>query len=180
MSRTALLAEILISGGMQVRRNYTDSIVRRIRHNFASRRVLLVLDEAQDLSDEGLNTVRTLLDEPPYFGLIFAGTHNLKDRFHMLDNEQLRSRQRKFIELEGLTRDEVKEICESETGRTLSAERLDKLVKYCTVPDHRRGRREYLSARQLFFAIDSEKHSRGERGREKDGERGREKEGGDA
>jgi type II secretory pathway predicted ATPase ExeA len=160
MSRMDLLTEILVSGGMPGRRMYIGQSLRRLRHNFASRRVLLVLDEAQDLDDAALNTVRELLDEPPYFGLIFAGTHDLKARFNLLENERLRSRQRKFIELEGLTGDEVKEIWESEIGR-LSAERFTKLSEFCTVVDYRRQGRTYLSARQLFFAIDGQKHQSG-------------------
>jgi Cdc6-like AAA superfamily ATPase len=156
MSRMDLLVEILVAGGMPPRRSYIGQSMRRLRHGFATRRVLLVLDEAQDLDDYALNTIRELLDEPPYFGLIFAGTHDLKARFHMLENERLRSRQRNFIELQGLTRDEVKEIWESEVGR-LSAEQFEKLVEYCTVLDHRRKGATYLSARQLFFAIENTK-----------------------
>ena len=160
MSRSDLLAEVLIAGGMLPGRTRIGQTMRRLRHGFVMRRALLVLDEAQDLDDSALNTVRELLDEPPYFGLIFAGTHDLKARFNLLENERLRSRQRNFIELGGLTKDEVKEIWNSEIG-PLAAEKFEKLVGYCTVRDHRRPGRTYLSARQLFFAIDIEKSKSG-------------------
>jgi len=156
MSRTDLLSEILIAGGMLPGRTRIGQTLRKLRHGFAARRVLLVLDEAQDLDDAALNTVRELLDEPPYFGLLFAGTHDLRARFEMLTNERLRSRQRKFIELEGLTKDEVREIWQGEAG-AITAKAFEKLLVYCTVRDNRRAGATYLSARQLFFAIDIEK-----------------------
>ena len=160
MSRNDLMTEILLECGM-VGRGYIGQMLRKVRHAFSGRRVLLVLDEAQELDIAALNTMRELLDEPPYFGLIFAGSHDIKVRFHDLKLEQLRSRQQNFIELSGLTQAELREVWESEVGK-LSEKRAEALEQFCTVRDYRRAGATYFSARQLFFAIEQHKSQGGE------------------
>lgn len=49
-----------------------DRMLVNLRHNFSGRRVLLVVDEAQNLSFDCLEVIRELLDQPPYFSLLFA------------------------------------------------------------------------------------------------------------
>lgn len=159
MSRLDLLTELLLEAGM-VGRGKIGQMLRKVRHAFTGRRVLLVLDEAQHLDTSALDTIRELLDEPPYFGLIFAGSHDLKARFHQLELEQLRSRTQRFIELEGLSDAELREIWTEEIG-PLSEKRAAKLASYCTVRDYRKGGATYLSARQLFFAIEQHRMQQG-------------------
>ena len=160
MSRTDLVREILLAAGLAPR-GWLGKMIRKVRHHLSSRRVLLVLDEAHHLDDDALETVRELVDEPPYFGLLFAGSHDLKLKFHHLKLEQWRSRVQRFIELEGLREEEVRDIWAKEIGRIGEKDFKD-LMKYCQVKDFRPRRpgeppREYLSARQLFFAIEQHK-----------------------
>src|ERR1019366_5073465 len=51
-------------------------IARNLAHDFQGRRVLLVVDEAQHLSINAFETLRVLLDQPPHFSLLFAGSHD--------------------------------------------------------------------------------------------------------
>ena len=57
------------------------SMARNLAHDFQGRRVLLVMDEAQHLSINAFETLRVLLDQPPHFSLLFAGSHDLKQTF---------------------------------------------------------------------------------------------------
>lgn len=151
MSRRDMLVEIAMAAGI-IARGPIGPMMRRIRHRFAGRRVLLILDEGQHLHTICLETVRELLDEPPYFGLLFAGSHDLQTKFMQLEMEQWRSRLQRVITLEGLTEDEVREIATDELG-ACSDKRLRELVEYCRVPDYRQRGKTYLSARQLFHFI---------------------------
>ncbi|MBZ5697900.1 MAG: ATP-binding protein [Acidobacteriia bacterium] len=155
MSRRDLLTEISMEAGIMPR-GFIGERIRKLRHYFAARRVLLIIDEGQHLDDDGLETVRELLDQPPYFGLLFAGTHNLRRKFEQLELEQWRSRLQKFIELEGLSEDELREIWVSEVG-SLTEKKVKELANYCRVRDYRKRDTSYLSARNLFFAIEQEK-----------------------
>src|ERR1019366_5336973 len=71
-----------------------DRILRNLRFDLGQRKVLLVFDEAQHLSIECLEALRELLDQPPPWGLLFAGTHELEEIFprQALELEQWRSR----------------------------------------------------------------------------------------
>jgi hypothetical protein len=160
MSRMDLLKEILLSANLAPR-GRLGKMIRKVRHHFCTRRVLLILDEAHHLDNDALETVRELVDEPPHFGLLFAGSHDIKRKFHELKLEQWRSRVQKFIALEGLREEEVRDIWEKEIG-AINEKEFRELLKYCRVKDGRTRRlgeapREYLSARQLFFAIDQAK-----------------------
>lgn len=151
MSRRDLLMEISLAAGI-VPRGYIGQMIRKVRHHFAARRALLILDEGQQLDHAGLETMRELLDEPPYFGLLLAGSHNLKRKFFELDLEQWFSRLQNTIELAGLTEAEVEKIWTREVG-PLGERKLKQLVEHCRVKDGRKGGETYLSARRLFFAI---------------------------
>jgi hypothetical protein len=56
-----------------------------------------------------LETVRELLDEPPHFGLIFAGSHDVENKFNQIQMEQWRRRLQNTIVLQGLQREEATE-----------------------------------------------------------------------
>jgi hypothetical protein len=155
MSRRDLLTEISLAAGI-VARGYIGQMVRKLRHFFSSRRVLLVLDEGQQLDNTALETIRELLDEPPYFGLILAGSHDLQRKFQQLELEQWHSRLQNVIELQGLTRDELRMIWEKEVG-PISEKKLTELEGYCRVRDVRKRDTWYISARRLFFAIEQRK-----------------------
>jgi type II secretory pathway predicted ATPase ExeA len=136
-------------------------LVRRIRFHYIRRRVLLILDEAQHLDNDALETVRELLDEPPYFGMLFAGSHQIQQKFVQLEMEQWRSRLQSIVTLDGLNEAEIEEIATGELGKLTQA-KIQELKKYCRVQDYRQRNRFYYSARNLFFALDQIKAAKAE------------------
>jgi DNA transposition AAA+ family ATPase len=103
-----------------------DRILRNLRCDLSHRKVLLVFDEAQDLSIECLETIRELLDQPPQCGLLFAGTHELEKIFtrQALELEQWRSRFHAGQALPGISEQEAAEIAHSELGSELSPRKI--------------------------------------------------------
>jgi hypothetical protein len=158
MSRRDLLVEISLAAGIPGR-GYIGQMIRKLRHFFGGRRVLLILDEGQQLDNDALETLRELLDEPPYFGLLFAGSHDLRRKFTQLELEQWRSRLQNIIELGGLTEEELRAVWTKEVGAT-SEKNFKKLLAYCEVSDFRKGGAKYFSARNLFFAIERSKEEK--------------------
>jgi Cdc6-like AAA superfamily ATPase len=152
-------------------RGQIDQLIRKVQFHFVTRRVLLVFDEAQHLDDDCIETVRELLDMPPFIGVLFAGSHDLKRIFDRLDLEQWRSRLQNRIELKnGVSRDEAQQILTSELGEQISNKELESLLRGFRVKDVRRGHPlncacdecTYISARSLFFFIDQAKHGQQE------------------
>jgi DNA transposition AAA+ family ATPase len=139
-----------------------DQLLRKIQFHLMGRRASIILDEGQLLGINALETVRELLDMPPYIGLIFAGSHDLQLRFKDLSLEQFRSRIQKTIELrDGVTEDEAIEMITGELGKFPKAE-LQAQIRKFRVQDPRRdhGRTcncdqcHYISARSLFSWIE--------------------------
>jgi type II secretory pathway predicted ATPase ExeA len=73
---------------------HIDRILANLREHFHVRRVLLIIDEAQHLDLDCLEVIRELLDQPPYFSLLLAGSHDLYTKFdaHSATLEQWNSR----------------------------------------------------------------------------------------
>ncbi len=146
MKRVAEAAGSINVGGI-------DRILRNLRFDFGSRKVLVVFDEAQHLSIDCLETVRELLDRPPYCGLLFAGSHELEKTFQRLDMEQWTSRLRQGAELPGISESEAAQIIVAELG-TIGESATKKLISQCYARDLRKGREvKYISARLLFWTI---------------------------
>lgn len=130
-----------------------DRILRNLRFDFGSRKVVLAFDEAQHLDIHCLETVRELLDRPPYCGLLFAGSHQLEQTFQRLDMEQWASRLRQGTELPGISRDEAIAIVQAELSGT-SETAAGRLADDCYSRDLRKGKEvRYISARTLFWSI---------------------------
>jgi DNA transposition AAA+ family ATPase len=134
-----------------------DRIIRTLRFEFQKRRVVICLDEAQHLerSIPCLETVRELLDRPPYFGLLFSGSHGLRDMFEKraLVLEQWTSRLRAGKSLPGIQRDEAFDIIRGELGAQ-PKERVEKLIRGAVTRDLRAGAEHtYISARRLFWSL---------------------------
>lgn len=133
-----------------------DRILRNLRFDFSGRRALLVFDEAQHLSVECFEVVRELLDRPPYFGLMFTGSHELKSFFvrnsHHL--EQWQSRFYKGESLPGISEEEARAIVAGETEGRLKGEHAERLIKRCRATAlSSQGNVEYISARRLFLTL---------------------------
>lgn len=149
-----------------------DRIVRNLRFEFQKRRVLFCIDEAQHLESSiaALETARIqLLDHAPYFGLLFAGSHGLRELFQRkaLVLEQCNSRFHDGKSLPGIQRDEAFEIIRGELG-AVSKEQAEKLIKGATVRDLRGSvTHTYISARRLFWSLREIKERREESRRAK-------------
>lgn len=139
-----------------------DQMLNNIRFDFRERRVLLVIDEAQHLDLEALETVRELLDRPPYFSLLLAGSHDLKRKFDEFSAtlEQWNSRIIAKVRLPGLERAEAVGIIQREVGELLDRRtraEADKLIggliSAATTRDAFEGNRTYINVRTLTNAL---------------------------
>ena len=116
----------------------------------------LVFDEAQHLPIASLETIRELLDQPPPFGLLFAGTHELEAIFarQALALEQGRSRFHADQTLPGISKEEAVTIVHSELGLGLTQRKIQKLISKSCITDLRNGGKySYVLARRLFWVI---------------------------
>jgi len=136
---------------------------RNLAFEFQSRRVLLVVDEAQHLSLDSFEALRILLDRPPHFSLLFSGSHDLKSTFDKFSAtlEQWNSRLVDKVRLPGVNRDEADGIVRREVGEWLKAmtpERARKtvhaLIDQSTVRDAFEDGRSYINVRTLTNALD--------------------------
>ena len=141
-------------------------IARNLAHDFGSRRVLLVIDEAQHLSINAFETLRILLDRPPHFSLLFAGSHDLKQTFDRFSAtlEQWNSRLVDKVRLPGVKEDEAEGIIMREIGEQLkgkTAEERNKtirlLIRSATVKDIFEKNSPYINVRTLTNALEQMK-----------------------
>jgi DNA transposition AAA+ family ATPase len=157
-SPLSFLIEACICAGIP-HRGKIDQLLRKLRYFLGDGRTLLMVDEAQHLGLSGLEVLRQLLDLPPYFGVILAGSHDLSQRLSHWQMEQWRSRLRKKHFLNGLTTEEAESILVAELGK------LPRSAIHQTIADSRSeasrdGKKfTYISARNLFDAIEAAKLS---------------------
>lgn len=153
MSSLMFLREIAIACGI---RSTGDkrAVIRSIRHELGTFRVVLVLDEAQHLKIEHLEVVRELLDRCG-ISLLFAGSHYLQTVFvkHSLELEQWNSRFYAKASLPGITEEEASMVISSEMG-AIAKRAIEQLIGASYAEDLMMGREyRYISARRLFNAI---------------------------
>jgi DNA transposition AAA+ family ATPase len=143
-----------------------DSMIQNLRWQFRGRRALLILDESQHLSIECMETIRELLDQPPFFSLLFAGSHNLINTFDRFSAhlEQCNSRIIAKVRLPGLERAEAegiiaRELAEYVGKMTAGEARLlyTELIKQSTTRDAFEKGRTYINVRTLTNALDQVK-----------------------
>jgi DNA transposition AAA+ family ATPase len=148
----SFLVECAVRAGIPCR-GYIDQLIRKLRFYLSDKRTVLFVDEAQALSKNGLEIVRQLLDEPPYFGVILAGSHNLSVTLDDWRMEQWRSRLRKTHLLSGPSREEAESILLAQLG-PMSRQQLQDIVD-AAMTQTKRGDKtlSYISARTLFDAI---------------------------
>jgi DNA transposition AAA+ family ATPase len=156
-----LMRRICIECGSRTA-NDIDPMLESLRYDFRSLRVLLVIDEAQFLSIDCLETIRELLDHSPYFSLLLAGSHDLRKKFDEFSAtlEQWNSRIIDKVRLPGLERPEAVGIIHREIGELLEGREsgevdrmIDGLIKGATVLDVFEGGRHYINVRTLTNAL---------------------------
>lgn len=158
---SSFLQECCCAAGVP-NRGTIDQLLRKLRFFLGKGRTVLAVDEAQHLDHAGLEVLRQLLDLPPHFGVILAGSHDLTQRLSHWQMEQWRSRLRKTIYLNGPSKAEARHILRTELGDLTDAD-CDATIESCTARAVRmsvvRGKPveepfEYTSARDLFGAIE--------------------------
>jgi hypothetical protein len=160
----SFLREICNTAGIP-NRGDIDKVIRKIRFFLGEQRILLMVDEAQHLPHKSLEVLRQLLDLPPYFGVVLAGSHDLSQRLSHWQMEQWRSRVRKTLYLNGPSLAEARGIVRAELEPVLGAKPdtvWDSLIDGCWASASRIDRStekaiakkfNYISARDLFFTI---------------------------
>jgi DNA transposition AAA+ family ATPase len=143
---------------------HIDRILANLREHFHGRRVLLIIDEAQHLDLDCLEVIRELLDQPPYFSLLLAGSHDLYTKFdaHSATLEQWNSRIAEKVALPGVTKDEALGIVKHKVGHLLAAAKDQEFarsapadfVERATVKDVFNGGRQYINIRTLCESLD--------------------------
>lgn len=160
-----LVRRVAVACGSRVTNNI-DAMISSIRFDFRRNRVVLVIDEAQHLSIGCFETLRELLDQKPYFSLLFAGSHDLKTMFDEFSAtlEQWNSRIIAKVRLPGLERTEARTIIEREIGDLLAdktphqRERLaNGLIGKSMTRDAFEKNRAYLNIRTLVNALEQVK-----------------------
>jgi hypothetical protein len=152
-SPQSFLTEACTEAGIP-NRGTIDQLLRKLRFFLGGQRTLLIVDEAQHLSLQGMEVLRQLLDTPPYFGVALGGSHDLSMRLRAWQMEQWRSRLRRAHLLKGLTTGEVYEILATELGPMQMAD-INASIADATVTAVRDKKSfTYISARNLFFAIE--------------------------
>jgi DNA transposition AAA+ family ATPase len=150
---TDLMKRVAEAAGVSTMGN-TDRILRNFRFDFRGRRAAVIFDEAQHLDNDCLETVRELLDRPPHAGLLFLGSHNLKQIFQQFELEQWRSRLHAGKALPGISDVEARDIAAKELGAGHSESKVSRMIEGARVPDLRQGKDyTYISARKLFWSI---------------------------
>jgi type II secretory pathway predicted ATPase ExeA len=157
----AFLVEACSEAGIP-NRGMIDQLVRKLRFFLGSQRALLVVDEAQHLPLSTLEVLRQLLDMPPFFGVVMGGSHDLSVSLRNWQMEQWRSRLRRTLLLNGLTAAEGERILTSELG-PLNKRDIAEVIEGASVEAVRNRKPfRYISARNLFFAIEDARVAAGQ------------------
>lgn len=158
MSPQSFLIEACLEAGIPSRGSKLQ-LLRKLSFFLGHGRTLLAVDEAQNLDVAGLAVLRQLLDQPPYFGVVLGGSHDLSVRFRDWRMEQWRSRLRRTHLLSGLSAKEAEHILLGELGR-MSASDIRETVADAKAEAAREGKKfSYISARNLFFAIEDARNA---------------------
>lgn len=140
-----------------------DPMIANLRFEFRNHRVVLVIDESQHLDLDCFEVLRELLDQPPHFSLLLAGSHDLKKKFDEFSAtlEQWNSRIIAKVRLPGLERKEARGIIEREIGDLLKRKSareaedvIAALISGATVRDVFEGNRTYINVRTLTNTLD--------------------------
>jgi len=156
-----LMRRVAIACGCRVS-NDVDTMLTGIRFEFRNQRAVLAVDEAQHLSIDCFETLRELLDQPPYFSLLFAGSHDLPRKFDEFSAtlEQWNSRIIDKVRLPGLEHAEAVGIIEREIGELLRARQphkakamVETLIAGATSRDAFSKNESYINVRTLTNAL---------------------------
>jgi hypothetical protein len=155
MRPNQLLKEIAITCG-SAGNGDKCRIQRNLAWDFRGRRVLVVIDEAQNLGAEPkewvscLESVRALLDRPPQFSLLLAGMHTLISKFNRYSaslgqwNDRIAGKKM----LPGLTEEEARAIALREIP-DISDRKIAQAIELAKRTDAYNNEKPYINIRSL-------------------------------
>lgn len=139
-----------------------DALVRKLQYFLAAEPTVLLIDEGNHLDQRTMEIVRQLGDNPPYFGVVTAGSHEYANRLNDYRLGQLQSRNQDTLVLEGPSRAEARTILATRLG--FGSDDADAVIADCMAQADRAVTRNdrqvaekfsYISARKLFDAIEA-------------------------
>jgi hypothetical protein len=168
MRPTQLIKEIAIACGSS---SVGDAprVHRNLAWDFRGRRVLVAIDEAQNLGANDkdwvacLEMVRVLLDRAPYFSLLLAGMHTLLSKFNRYSatlgqwNDRIAGKKM----LPGLSEEEAQAIAQREMPG-LSEKRMTAFIKGATREDAYNDDTRYINIRSLTASLREARMLRGQ------------------
>jgi DNA transposition AAA+ family ATPase len=128
-TKTTLLAEIARAIGVETKGTIT-AVISRIVESLRERDAVLIIDEADYLSDACLELLRRVVNDKAQTGVVLIGLPRLEYKLRNLrnDHEQLTSRVGVFVKLEKLRKTDAAKIL-SNVWQNLSAETIESFVK---------------------------------------------------
>lgn len=128
-TKTTLLAEIARAIGVETKGTMT-AVISRIVEALRERDAVLIIDEADYLSDSCLELLRRVINDKAQTGVVLIGLPRLEYKLRNLrnDHEQLTSRVGVFVKLDKLKKTDVAKIL-STTWQNLTAETVEAFAK---------------------------------------------------
>lgn len=168
MRPTQLIKEIAVACGSS---SVGDKcrIQRNLAWDFRGRRVLVAIDEAQNLGANDkdwvacLEAVRALLDRAPHFSILLAGMHTLISKFNRYSatlgqwNDRIASKKM----LPGLSEEEARAIAEREMPG-ISDKKLATVINLATRTDAYNDKKPYINIRSLTATLRESQMLRGQ------------------
>jgi DNA transposition AAA+ family ATPase len=128
-TKNVLVTEIARAVGVESKGGMT-AVIGRIVEALRGRDTVIMIDEADYLSDSSLELVRRIINDKAQTGVVLAGLPRLKYKLENLrnDHQQLTSRVGVLLELKRLTKGDAVKIIEG-VWRGLSKETIEAFVK---------------------------------------------------
>jgi MSHA biogenesis protein MshM len=128
LTPTALVRLLASAVHMPTRRTHaetTKALAQLLRGRLSLQRLVVLVDEAQRLTDDALESLRLTaeaeLEAPPLFSLVLAGLPELRERFDTTDLFAFKRRLAGRLELTGLRKDESRAFLERRFGSVTAA-----------------------------------------------------------
>jgi MSHA biogenesis protein MshM len=128
LTPTALVRLLASAVHMPTRRTHaetTKALAQLLRGRLSLQRLVVLVDEAQRLTDDALESLRLTaeaeLEAPPLFSIVLAGAPELRERFDTSDLFAFKRRLAGRLELTGLRKDEARPFLERRFGSVTAA-----------------------------------------------------------
>lgn len=151
LSPQSFLVECCTEAGIPNRGNKIQ-LLRKLGYFFQEEHPLLVVDEAQNLPFETLETLRSLFDMRGY-GIVLAASYDLLTRLREYKLRMWSSRVSRTHLLKGVTKEEAAQILVKELGPMSKQDIADTIEEATLEAVRERAPFKYIALRNLFWAI---------------------------